>query len=110
MKLMATYLGLTELDNQKVSVRHFKGADGADETVRFKYTEPFTNYFIYRHEVDDHNNLCHAVRSIEGSWITHHWANRIFAFLFDVTEVNVYLAFNFFVWSAEECPTLLNFR
>jgi len=110
MKIMATYSGLTELDNQKESVRHFKGADGGDKVVRFKYAEPFANHFLYRHEVDDHNNLRHAVPSIEGSWITRRWANRVFAFLLAVNEVNVYLAFKYFVWSAEDCPKLLTFR
>ena len=109
-KIMATYLRLTELDNQKESVRHFKGANGADKVVRFKYAEPFVNHFLYHHEVDDPNNLCHAVPSIGGSWITHCWVNQVFAFLLAVTEVNVYLAFKYFVWSAEDCPKLLTFR
>ena len=75
MKIMATYSGLTELDNQKESVRQFKGADGRDKVARFKYAESFVNHFLYCHEVDDHSNLRHVVPSIEGSWITHRWVN-----------------------------------
>lgn len=110
INIMATHLGLRELDNQKESVRQFKGADGRNKVARFKYAKPFANHFFYCHEVDDHNNLCHAVLSIDGSWITHRWANKVFAFLLAVTEVNVYLSFIFFVWSAKDCPKLLNFR
>ena len=64
MKIMVTYSGLAELDNQKESVRQFKGSGGGEKVVRFKYAEPFANHFLYHHEVDNHNNLCHAVPSI----------------------------------------------
>ena len=104
MKTMITYSGLTEVDRQKESLRNFKGADGTNKMVMFKDAEPFANYSIYRHTVDDHNNLSHVVPSIEGTWITHCWDNRVFAFLLVATEVNVYLARKYFVWSKKNCP------
>ena len=64
-RTMATYLGMTELDNQKESVRRFKGDDDADKVVKFKYSELLANHFTYHHEVDVHNNFYHAVPSIE---------------------------------------------
>jgi len=42
--------------------------------------------------VDDHNLRRHAPISFEEVWGTKRWANRVFAFLLAVTEVNVLLA------------------
>ena len=60
--------------------------------------------------MDDHNNLRHQVPAIEEVWGTHRWANRVFAFLLAVTEVNCYLAFRYFVWKGEDKMTLQEFR
>ena len=83
---------------------------GETKTASFHYPEPFFLHFKYRHVVDDHNNLCHAVPSIEETWITTRWVLRVFQFLLAVTEVNMYLAFRFFVWDGNERMTLLEFR
>lgn len=79
----------------------------------FKYMEPFDNHYRYRHAVDDHNNLRHSDISLEETWVTHRWENRVFAFLLAVTEVNAYVAFRYFNWRrpAGDVPmTLLQFR
>ena len=110
MKIMATYSGLTELEGQKESVRRYTGLDGSEKITKFKYPEPFANHYLYRHDVDDHNNNRHGVPSIEGTWITHRWINRVFAFLFAVTEVNIFLVYGFFIWDAQSKLTLLEFR
>lgn len=109
MKIMSTYGGLLENDHQKESLRKYK-VDGEDREKRFKYTIPFSNHFDYRHMVDDHNSIRHQVPSLEQTWRTHRWANRVFSFLLAVTEVNCYLAFRFFVWSDEGKIDFMTFR
>ena len=108
MKIMGTASGLFPVDD-RVHSRTWKEA-GETKTASFNYTEPFFLHFKYRHAVDDHNTLPHAVPSIEETWVTTRWALRCFQFLFAVTEVNMYLAFRFFVWDGNEIMTLLEFR
>jgi hypothetical protein len=79
-------------------------------TKKFKYTEPFANHFLYRHCVDDHNNLGHTVISIEETCQIHCWFNHVFAFLLAISEVNTFLAFRSFVWDEEDKMELLHFR
>jgi hypothetical protein len=111
MKIMSTYGGLVPLDNQPFVKRKYKALDGSMVETSFQYDEPFANHFRYRHAVDDHNNLRHAVPSIEGTWVTQRWPIRVFCFLLAVAEVNCYLAYKYFVWNtAEETPTLHQFR
>ena len=76
MKLMATYGSLTYHHNEKVNVRNVEG-----EKKTFKYTKPFSDHFKYRHMIDDHNNLRHSSPSLEDTWTTHRWPNRVFAFV-----------------------------
>ena len=47
--------------------------NGEDEVKNFKYKLPFGWHFCYRHAVDDHNNLRHAIPSIEDTRVTHMW-------------------------------------
>ena len=54
IKNMGTYSGLTMLDGQKESVRKYKGVDGTENN---QYCEPFATHLLYKHTVDDHNNL-----------------------------------------------------
>jgi hypothetical protein len=51
-----------------------------------------TGKLRYRHAVDDHNNLCHALPSIEDSWVTHRWEIRVFSFVLAISKVNAFLA------------------
>lgn len=110
MKIMSTYGSLLVKDGQKDSIRNYKNAEGVNVTKKFKYTEPFANHFLYRHCVDDHNNLRHSGVSIEQTWRTHRWVNRVFAFLLAISEVNAFLAFRFFIWDSEDKMELLQFR
>jgi hypothetical protein len=110
MKIMSTYGSLLVKDGQKDSVRNYKNAEGQNVTKKFKYTEPFANHFLYRHCVDDHNNLRHSGISIEQTWRTHRWVNRVFAFLLAISEVNAFLAFRFFIWDSVDKMELLQFR
>ena len=54
MKLMSTYGGLTMKNGQKESNRIYKDNNGAMKMTTFRYTGPFLNHFLYRHNVDDH--------------------------------------------------------
>ena len=60
-----------------------------------------TTSYIYCHVVDDHNNYCHNAGtkcglSLETTWVTHRWANRVFAFIIGICEVNTYLTIKAF--------------
>ncbi|KAL3779274.1 hypothetical protein ACHAWO_009912 [Cyclotella atomus] len=81
---------------------------GNDRTS-FTYTKPYDWHFCYRNIVDDHNNLRHALPSLEATWVTDRWALLVFTFLLAITEVNCYLAFKFFVWGSA-IMTLIEFR
>ena len=110
MKLMSTYGGLTVPSGQKESKRVWK-ENGQTRTATFQYTEPFANHFNYRHAVDDHNNLRHGLPSIESTILTHTWPIRVFSFLLAITEVNVFKAFEYFVWDEGQVPqSLVQFR
>lgn len=110
MKLMSTYGSLTAKDDQRESKRIVKSETGEETTKTFQYTEPFANHYDYRHVVDDHNNNRHSGISIEETWLTHRWENRVFAFLLAISEVNAFLAFKYFIWSKTDTTTLLQFR
>ncbi len=83
-----------------------------DETVWdvFCYTNPYHWNFKYLHVVDDHNNLHHAMPSLEDTWRTEHWPVKVFTFLLAVTEINIYLALKYFVWEKSDVPKLLDFQ
>ena len=110
MKMMTTYGGLTANEDGEETRRWVKSQNGKHELKHFKYTEPFYNHYKFRHAVDDHNNLRHSVPSIEGTWITHRWPLRVFAFILAVSEVNTYLAIKYFLWGGKEVMTLHQFR
>ena len=46
---------------------------------------------MYRHQVDNHKNLIHALISLDRTQLTKFLADRIFDWYFDVSEVNTYL-------------------
>ena len=82
--------------------------NGSEKRVSFKYPEIVRNHYLYRHAVDDHNGKRHAPISVEETWGTKWWPNRVFAFLLAVTEVNMNLAERHF-FGGEEQP-MLEFR
>jgi Transposase IS4 len=93
MALMATY-GSDELCQETQRTASSQG--GQTTTHSFRYTELFHNHFAFRNAVDAHNQLRHQPISLEVIWATKRWANRVFAFLLAVTEVNVKLAVEHF--------------
>ena len=108
MKLMSTYGALTVDEGEPENVRYVQG-----EKTTFKYTKNFAYHFKYRHMVDDHNNLRHSTPTLEDTWTTHVWENRVFAFLLAITEVNLYCYLRYTSWRTmdeESYPTLHQFR
>ena len=104
MRIMATGGALLADNTCKAA---FRGEGTA--RMSFKYTKPFDWHFRYPQAVDDHNNLRHALPSLEDTWRTQRWEICVFTFLLVVTEVNVYLTVRYFVWSEEEMMTLVEF-
>jgi Transposase IS4 len=104
MKLMATYGRLIPKDNAAEKQRRVQG-----QIVKLKYMEPFANHYLYRHCVDDHNNLRHSDISLEEIWVTHSWENRVFAFILAISEVNTFLGWKLFA-NSETTMTMLQFR
>ena len=80
------------------------GKTGQRAKQLFKYTCTFDWNFWYRHAMDDHNNLCHLLPSIEDSWVTQRWETRVFAFLFAITKVNAFLCLRYFTFGKGELP------
>ena len=112
MKMMACGGLLEVLEHCKETSRKWV-ENGVECFKRFRYACPFDWHFRYRHAVDDHNNLRHALPSIEDSWVTKRWEVRVFSFILAITEVNAFLAIRYFTFRNGEidgCPTLLKFR
>ena len=84
MKIMSSF-GTLEPNNPARMTSRI--ADG--NTIRFPYPEMVDNHFVYRHLVDDHNNRRHKPISIEETWGTMSWPQRVFAYLLATTEVNL---------------------
>jgi hypothetical protein len=108
MSLMATY-GTDEAVQESAAVRTTINDDGESRLHFFKYTELFHNHFKFRNAVDLHNQLRHQPISVEDTWATMRWSNRVFAFLLAITEVNVKMAMEHFGRS-EKRPMLTTRR
>ena len=79
---------------------------------KFKYKLPFDCHFRYCHAVDDHNNLSHALPSIEDTWVVYRLECQVFALFLAISEVNAFLILRYFVCCGlrwEGRPTLLDF-
>jgi len=97
---MSTYGACITKPNQKDSPRSWL-ENGMVMTSVFRYTEVPANHYRYRGAVDAHNRWRHdgganQGLSIEETWDTKRWENRVFAFIVAVVEVNTFLAMKFF--------------
>ena len=111
MSCMAT--GGRLLSDATCKIANRSWVEGGVNIVKsFAYALPFDWHFRYRHAVDDHNNLRHALPSIEDTWLTFRWELRVLAFILALCEVNSYLALMYFVFveMMDNLPTLLEFR
>ena len=93
IKIMSTYSVFTYYPSQKVFTRSFANILSEANMAQLKYNIIFTNHFKYCGFVDDHNNLRHSKPSLEETWVTQLWSNRVFSFILTVSEVNFYLMF-----------------
>ena len=84
-------------DTCKEIVRRCK-ENGEDVVKKFKHKLPFDWHIRYRHAVDDHNNLGHALPSIEDTWMTDRWECRLLPFNLSISEVNAFLILRYFVY------------
>jgi hypothetical protein len=69
MKLMSTYGSPLVNPDTPEKYRVVNGV-----VTPIKYTEPFANHYLYRHAVDDHNNLRHSGISLEETSL--YWPSR----------------------------------
>ena len=93
MSLMSTYGTMERFEEEKnCSWKE----DDVTKTARLKYPEVVHNHYKDRHMVDDHNARRQSPISLEESWATRRWSNRVFAFILGVSEVNAMLAEAYF--------------
>ena len=105
MKIMSTYSGLIEKPGQYESRWTYVNMANEKVTTSFKCKEPFANLFYSRHAIYCHNNLQHLTpTSIEETWVTHRWPNQVFSLLIAITDINIYKAFNCFIWANDQVP------
>jgi len=108
MKMMATGGPLLANDSCGEQKRRWiEGGVARADTFRFPC--PYDWHYKFRHAIDDHNNLRHALPSIEHTITTTRWEMRVFSFVLAVTEVNAFLAHRFFC-RPDPVPTLQQFR
>ena len=108
MKLMSTYAGLVDPFKRYEVNRHYVHEEKEIKSS-FNLQEPFANHYLYRHAVDDHNNVRHSLPSIEDTWGTHRWPARVFSFILAISEVNTWLIFRHFIWKKDDMD-LVSFR
>ena len=64
----------------------------------FMYKPPFDWNFHHRHAVEYHNQLRHALPSIEDTWMTDRGECQVFAFILAISEVNGFFILCYFVY------------
>ena len=86
MQIMSTYGMLAMMGEEK---HHHVMVSGTKQVITFKYLEVVHNHYWYRDVIDNHNlQQMHPI-SMEETWMTTRWPNRIFCLLLAVTMVNV---------------------
>lgn len=83
---MATYGALRQIEEGETQQSVTTRRNGYRENVSFHYTEPFSNHFKDRHQVDDHNNLRHSPILLEESIRTKDWKLRVFTFVLALAD------------------------
>ena len=87
---------MTIPDSAKFNTRYRKNTIGGYEAVRFKRPEVASVFYESRHAIDDNNNVRQGRSSIEGSWGTHQWYLRTFAFIMGICEANAFSIYRYF--------------
>ena len=76
MQIMSTYGTLATMGEEK---HHHVMVSGAIQVLTFKYPEVVPNHYQYRDDViDNHNSQWMHPISMEETWMTTHWSNRVF--------------------------------
>ena len=86
MQIMSMYGTLGNLGEEKT--QHFT-ITGVHQVVQFFYTKVAHNHYAYRDVIDNDNSQCMHPISMEETWMTACWQNRVFCFLLVVTMVNI---------------------
>jgi Transposase IS4 len=102
---MSTY-GTLERKDHKAT--RYPKINGRIEKNTFMLPEVFSNHCKYKSLIDSHNAKRHAPISLETTWATKQWPNRVFSFLLAVTEVNCFLVSKYFY--NQEYENMIDFR
>ena len=94
MMLMSTYGTLTRMGETKR--RHYT-EDRVKKVKEFKYPEVIYNHYSYRDMIDNHNLYRIHPISMEETWMTMRWPNRVFCFVLAVAVVNIQNAACYFL-------------
>ena len=94
MMIMTTYRTLGEFGEEEK--RHYM-VNGRKHVTMFRYPEVFHNHYCYWDVIDNHNSYRMHWLSLEETWMTMHWPNRVFCFLLAITMVNVQNAATYFL-------------
>ena len=94
MMFMTTYGMLGEVGN--VKKRHYL-ENGVKHVKTFQYPEVVHNDYKYRDVIDNHNSFQMHPISMEETWMTMRWPNRVFCFLLAITMVNIQNAATYFL-------------
>ena len=62
---------------------------GVKKSTTFVYPEIVHSHFAYRDVIDNHNAMRMHPISMEETWMTSRWSNRVLCFLLALTMVNV---------------------
>jgi hypothetical protein len=110
MMFMSTYGSLVEAHDAKMN---YRGSDERNDLAMFKYMEVIGNHYKYRGAVDEHNSKRHdggtgVGVSLEASWATTRWENRVFSFILAISEVNAFIGRRYF--DTVDLETQIDFR
>ena len=93
MMIMTTYGTLAEFGDKK---RHYM-VNGVKHVTTFRYPEVVYNHYRYCDVIDNRNSFRMHLLSMEETWMTMLWPNRVFCFLLTITMVNVQNAATYFL-------------
>ena len=94
MMIMKTYGTLGEFGEKEK--RHYM-VNRVKHVTTFRYPEVVHNHYCYWDVIDNHNRYRMHPLSMEETWMTMHWPNRVFCFLLAITMVNVQNAATYFL-------------
>ena len=93
MIIMTTYGTLAEFGDKK---EHYM-VNGVKHVTMFRYPEVVYNHYCYHDVIYNHNSFRMHLLSMEETWMTMRWPNRVSCFLLAITMVNVQNAATYFL-------------